>query len=512
MINVGVYLNDYKNSDVWENIILDEISREKNFNVILIKNEVKFEKKTNKKTSALKFLLLHFQIKIENIVLKTFSKKSKNQKIKKSFLKENNFDFIVNFSHNIKKEILIEKANIGLLEVFKDSFLIYKYNLLCINEVVKKMPCVNLKLKVYNKKINKGVFIEDMFFTYDWKGSKNLASLSVRVSKFLIKNINIYIINEREYNICKNKTENFEERISIYTQFIYIIKFYLMIFKRFYKSLLYKFFNRKKDNWTLVFGNNYSKNKFFKNLKPVVLPKDEFWADPFLFKFKKEYYVFFEKYINKIGRGIISCGKLVNGEINDIEDVLITDYHLSYPNVFEEEGEIYMIPEISEKRRLEIYKCINFPNQWELYSYAFDGEYVVDTIYYKDENNNKWLFLSKTNNNLNDNCSELYIYQIDSLKLNKVINHKQNPIFADCRKSRNAGAILKLNNKLIRPSQNNSYGIYGYNINFNQIKVLNIEEYKEENIKIHNNSFKKYKRVHHFHFLDEIFVFDCYLN
>lgn len=503
MINVGVYLNDGKNVHSWEANIINELSNKENINVIIINNELELESSFSKN----KLSLLPFQLKLERAIINDKPIKVID-KIESVFLKDADFDYIINLNKNVFRDVLIKKTKVGVFEVFKNNGLINTLSLLCVNEIVKRSESINLKLKFYYKKNLAGSFIEDLHYTYEWKGLKNIESLSLRVSAFLIKNINKSVIN----CFTLNKDDDLYTKASLSSQLQYIFNFYFQSIKSVYLTFLYKFFNQKKDNWTLAFGEGLNKNLDFKSVKTLNLPKDEFWADPFLFKYKEEYYVFFEKYINKIGRGIISCGKLINGEVINVEDVLITDYHMSYPNIFEEDGEIYMIPEISEKKRLEIYRCVEFPNEWELYSSAFEGEYVVDTIYYKDKNNKKWLFLSKTVHESNDNCSELYIYSIDSLKLNEVISHKQNPIFADCKNSRNGGAIFELGNDLIRPSQNNSYGVYGFSINFNKINTLNLNEYKEEKIINLSDSFKKYKRVHHFNSVDELFVFDCYLN
>ena len=44
---------------------------------------------------------------------------------------------------------------------------------------------------------------------------------------------------------------------------------------------------------------------------------------------------------------------------------------------------------------------------------------VKDYIIHKDQNDNLWIFLNKKYNN-SDDCSDLYIYKIDSLKFKKI--------------------------------------------------------------------------------------------
>ena len=45
----------------------------------------------------------------------------------------------------------------------------------------------------------------------------------------------------------------------------------------------------------------------------------------------------------------------------EVSDVLVMDYHLSFPYVFKEDENIFLMPETSQNNRLEIYKCVDFP-------------------------------------------------------------------------------------------------------------------------------------------------------
>jgi len=46
--------------------------------------------------------------------------------------------------------------------------------------------------------------------------------------------------------------------------------------------------------------------------------------------------------------------------------VLERDYHLSYPFLFEWNGNLYMIPETKGNKAIELYRCTRFPNKWEI--------------------------------------------------------------------------------------------------------------------------------------------------
>jgi hypothetical protein len=243
------------------------------------------------------------------------------------------------------------------------------------------------------------------------------------------------------------------------------------------------------------------------------MPRDVFWADPFLYKYKGQFYVFFENYSYKTRRGKISVG-LVTGSkkegysIVDVRDVLDLDYHLSYPQIIEEAGELFLMPETHENKRLEVYRCVQFPEKWELYATAFEGEVLADATYFCDENGDKWLLLNK---GLTRNA-ELYVYKIDSLKLEHIHAHRANPVLIDCRKARNGGAIFKYGAAYYRPSQINTHGIYGRGLQINRIKKLTLDEFEDEEvIGIEPNFKKNLIGIHHLHQVEEHFVFDaCY--
>ena len=69
-----------------------------------------------------------------------------------------------------------------------------------------------------------------------------------------------------------------------------------------------------------------------------------FCADPFLFRWQDENYVFFET-MTPAGKGIIGCSQEIRGKWIWQGVALEEPWHLSYPQVFEDGGKVYMIPE-----------------------------------------------------------------------------------------------------------------------------------------------------------------------
>ena len=167
-----------------------------------------------------------------------------------------------------------------------------------------------------------------------------------------------------------------------------------------------------------------------------------------------------------------------------------------------------MIPETSENKRLEVYKCISFPNNWELYSTAFEGELIIDCTIFQDKHKKKWMFLNKKTVN-SDGCSDLFIYKIDNLKLKNIIPHSKNPVITDSNRGRNAGPVYEEGGQYFRPSQINNNGIYGRGLNINQIIRLNLNDYVEKSIENCYPFFKKdVVGIHHLCQKKNLFVTD----
>ena len=374
-------------------------------------------------------------------------------------------------------------------------------------EIIQQQGVIGITLQQLTPELDGGNIIEKGFYNIHWSCVKNAKTVREQSVTILIKNI------KKLQNGQFNPTKSYVYYNKLYktpklTVVIkYIFMFYFQLIKKILEKAKWKFLGIRFLCWTLFIG----KSKFIESslfrLEPIKLPKGVFYADPFLFKNNNKLYVFFENYSYKKKLAKISCGIIKNNKIIEIIDVLEKSYHLSYPQIFEEDGDIYLMPETSENKRLELYRCIDFPSKWELFSTAFESESISDTTYYRDETGQRWLFVNKGFGNFWN--SELYLYKINSLKMETIEEHKQNPVIIDSRIARNAGPLFKYQNMIIRPSQNNSKGIYGYGLNLNEVLELNIDNYVEKRIiSIKPNFSKGLVSVHHLHQLDNVFVID----
>ena len=208
--------------------------------------------------------------------------------------------------------------------------------------------------------------------------------------------------------------------------------------------------------------------------RTIEAPQGHFYADPFLVEDEGKTWLFFEDYIYKTGRGNISCAEVTNGEIGNAVLVLERPYHLSYPCVFRDGGEWFMIPETAANGTVELYRCLKFPHRWELHKKLFGASAVDTTLWVED--GVYWFFTSLREPR--GRATQLWLFHTASLTGDWTA-HPSNPISTDVRNSRGAGAIFRHNGKLFRPSQDCSRH-YGYSFTLNEILTLTLGDYAEK--------------------------------
>lgn len=111
-------------------------------------------------------------------------------------------------------------------------------------------------------------------------------------------------------------------------------------------------------------------------------------ADPFPYEYNGELYIFAEMMKYNRARGTIGYCKLENGKFTEWKEIIIEPYHLSFPNVFEYNNEIYMCPESGENNNVYLYKCKDFPEIWEKDQEIICDMKLADTIFFEDHNIN----------------------------------------------------------------------------------------------------------------------------
>ncbi len=222
--------------------------------------------------------------------------------------------------------------------------------------------------------------------------------------------------------------------------------------------------------------------------KMILPPPDRDWADPFVWFQDGTYYLFIEEKLYSTQLGRILCLTLdANMNVTSSEVVLEKPYHLSYPFIFPHRGELYMVPESHENNSIDLYKCKNFPLQWELEKTLIPNVRAVDATLV--ENDGRWWLFTNIFEKGGSSRDTLHLYMADDLFSDHWTAHPQNPIIKDIHSARPAGRFLLKDGSLIRPSQG-SFVRYGHYINFNQVMTLDETCYKETMIHSFNTPSK----------------------
>ncbi|HUO44260.1 MAG TPA: hypothetical protein VMT94_05035 [Burkholderiales bacterium] len=235
------------------------------------------------------------------------------------------------------------------------------------------------------------------------------------------------------------------------------------------------------DQWVLAykFGGDADAMPSPSGFTHLLPPRDRFWADPFPVEKDGHYFVFFEELMFATGKGHISVIEIdAAGRWTSPVKVLEEKHHLSYPFVFEWDGVHYMIPESSEKRCVELYRCVRFPDQWALDRVLIDNIRAVDATLCAIDGL-WWMFVNVSPEGV-EIYDELHIYYADS-PLGPWLPHQRNPVVSDMMRARPAGRLFERNGRWLRPAQICA-PIYGAGLSINRIIEITPEKFVEEEI------------------------------
>jgi len=211
---------------------------------------------------------------------------------------------------------------------------------------------------------------------------------------------------------------------------------------------------------------------------PVISSRDvkdidaAFVADPFMTLHDQKYHMFFEVLNMDTFTGDIGYALSQDGKTWSYKKIILNeDFHLSYPGIYEWEGNYYMVPESSEDLSVRIYKATSFPDKWEYQGNLISGLYCSDPTLFCYES--KWWMFTST-----PGMDTLNLFYSDSLT-SGWLPHPLNPIIQNNKHiARPAGSVFEYNDKLYRLAQDD-YPHYGIQVFAVEITELTTTTYKE---------------------------------
>ncbi len=200
-----------------------------------------------------------------------------------------------------------------------------------------------------------------------------------------------------------------------------------------------------------------------------ILKSDKrFWyADPFLFEKNGKTYLFIEMFDNTTEIGVIGVSELIDGRFSKPQVILKENYHLSYPCVFEKDGDIFMMPESHNDSCIQLYKAVDFPYKWKKEKKLIDNINAVDSVF-----ENGYLITSIVKPQ-SDMSVDLCVFNEDSKSCD------YNPAYSNSFTKRGAGNCFTYNGCRVRPSQSCENNQYGCKLFFNKIEQCDNNGYSE---------------------------------
>lgn len=198
-------------------------------------------------------------------------------------------------------------------------------------------------------------------------------------------------------------------------------------------------------------------------------PAFKFLADPFGLHRDGKLYVFVESYDYRDRHGRIEV--LIFDESFCLLDralVLEEAWHLSYPMLIEDQGNIYMLPEAYKSGRTTLYKAVQFPYQWEPVKEFSFPEIVIDpSVFF--HNGLWWMFYTPADSGYSRQSVLSVAYSKNLMGPWQL--HPRNPVRITPAGARPGGSIFSGKNGIILPTQDCTL-TYGGGLSFLKISTL----------------------------------------
>lgn len=415
-----------------------------------------------------------------NGVEKRFSYRFPSEEIEK--IKDLKLDLLIRFGFGILKGEILNAARYGVWSLHHGDNRINRGGPPAFWEIINKEEITGITLQKLSEDLDGGKVINRSFIKTDatsFYRNKNQAFWA-----------GVELFNISLDRLAKNELD-FENLSNTHFLGMYGYPLYkdpdnwtsLEIMFKFWRRRISELINEKFifPQWFILYKYNSTRNieKSIFRYKTLYPPRGFDWADPFVIKKENIFYVFFEEL--EISKKKAHISYLKFGETGDLIDdkpvkVLEEPYHLSYPFIFENNDQYYLMPESADLGELWLYKAVEFPFKWNKAYKLLNREIYDATLFF---HGGSWYLFGTEKYSVGGSRDQyLHIYYSDHLSNKNWTPHPQNPITIDVRGARPAGKIFKENNKIYRPAQVGAPK-YGYGMFFFEILELSKTEYKE---------------------------------
>ena len=322
-----------------------------------LRNFIEFMESKHSKLSRFNELKIvkDFFSKVEKIQIKCIKKKFDDHfdKDQCDLIKSKNLDILFRRDFRILKGEILDSAKFGVWSFHHGDNDFFRGLPPGFWECYLNKNITGVTLQKLTNNLDAGEIIDKGFYATKFYWLLNREFIYEKSVSIFIKNLKLL------YNNRKLDTRpSIASKVKIYrapdflTLFKYILKKYpLALFNKFFINNFYTLKN--KNIWKLHISKGNIQSKKLNDLVKFQPPDGEYWADPFVLTFNNKNFVFFENYEFKNKRSKISTCEIIDEKILDVRDALKLDYHLSYPFVWKENNNFFMIPETAQKKELK---------------------------------------------------------------------------------------------------------------------------------------------------------------
>lgn len=234
---------------------------------------------------------------------------------------------------------------------------------------------------------------------------------------------------------------------------------------------------------------------------------NRFYADPFPFEWNGRHFIFVEDFPHGNAKAVISVAEIFADGRQVVHPAIVDEpYHLSYPQVFNRDGEIWMLPEGASGGGLVLYRAEAFPERWVRHAVLIPDREIFDATLL-DHDGRLWLFATERDGH-GSASDTLVVYYADKLE-GPWAPHRGNPIRIDRAAARPGGAFVRVRDRVILPLQDGT-NEYGGALGLSDLLELNETTVRLSTpVPILSQDMNAYPRVHTLNSNAQIEVIDC---
>ena len=317
-IKIGILSKEISNLRPFEYRIFDEIFKNHNLEIAILildgrkKTKISFTKKITSlfnKRNFISRIILNIQEFIEKKIFKDNSYYpdidliNKIQLLnqidlypkRKGFLdifskqdcekiKEFNVDLIIRTEFNIISGEILNSFKYGIWSFHHGDNRVNRGGPPCFWELIEKHENIGVTLQKLTPKLDGGKIIDRGSYNPHWSWIKTKRKVYDSSISLLMKNLNLLHSNSLE---LKDSPQYFNKIYKFPTtkySLIYISRFYSKLFIKIVRKISFYIYSTNYEHWSLSFSDQDLFNLQINASKIFKTPKNEFWADPFLFE------------------------------------------------------------------------------------------------------------------------------------------------------------------------------------------------------------------------------------